>query len=59
MLGPTPFPLDRMLAILGALIEDNDGEAQARLDMAGSTDIPSDQWTDIETSRAGIFGTVR
>jgi hypothetical protein len=46
-----------MIAILAALVEDSDIEAQQRLDMSGSTDIPSDQWTDIETSRVGIYGT--
>jgi origin recognition complex subunit 5 len=43
-LGPSPFPLDRLLAILSALIEENDP--------------PPEGETDMEVSRATVYGAV-
>ena len=49
-----PFVLDRMVAILGALLEDNDVES--RLADRQLT-IPGEH-TDMEIARVGIFSSV-
>ncbi|KAF9479130.1 putative origin recognition complex, subunit 5-like protein [Pholiota conissans] len=54
LVGPTPFVLDRMIAILGALLEDNDVES--RLADRQLT-IPGEH-TDMEIARVGIFSSV-
>ncbi|KAG6808886.1 hypothetical protein H0H92_002472 [Tricholoma furcatifolium] len=54
LLGPVAFPLDRMLAILGALLEENDVET--RLPEPKFT-IPGEH-TDMETSKVAIYSTV-
>jgi origin recognition complex subunit 5 len=46
-----PFPLDRLIAILGALLEENDTEV--RLPAPPEYTIPG-EYTDMETSRIGI-----
>lgn len=53
LLGPNPYPLDRMLAILGALLEENDVES--RLPMPGL--IPGEH-TDMELGRVGVYSAV-
>ncbi|KAF7324653.1 hypothetical protein MKEN_00506800 [Mycena kentingensis (nom. inval.)] len=50
VLGPNPFPLDRLLAILGALLEENDAD---RRPPAPEYTIPG-EYTDMETSRVGV-----
>ncbi|KAF9269119.1 hypothetical protein L218DRAFT_420523 [Marasmius fiardii PR-910] len=54
LVGPSPFPLDRMLAILGALLENND--AETRLPAPQFT-IPGEH-TDMEISRIGTYASV-
>ncbi|GLB40919.1 putative origin recognition complex (ORC) subunit 5 C-terminus [Lyophyllum shimeji] len=54
LLGPLAFPLDRLLAILGALLEEND--AETRLPAPEYT-IPG-EYTDVETSRVGIYSAI-
>ncbi|KAG6839865.1 hypothetical protein C0991_010999 [Blastosporella zonata] len=54
LLGPVAFPLDRLLAILGALLEEND--ADSRLP-APEFSIPG-EYTDMETSRVAIYSAV-
>ncbi|KAF5370931.1 hypothetical protein D9615_009797 [Tricholomella constricta] len=54
LLGPLAFPLDRLLAILGALLEEND--AETRLPAPEYT-IPG-EYTDMEISRVGIYSAV-
>ncbi|KAF8638455.1 hypothetical protein AX17_002189 [Amanita inopinata Kibby_2008] len=58
LLGPAPFPLDRMLAILGALMEENDVEGvDARMPADEQFRIPG-EYTDMEISRVGVYTTV-
>ncbi|KAK0234567.1 origin recognition complex subunit 5 C-terminus-domain-containing protein [Armillaria nabsnona] len=55
-LGPAVFPLDRMLAILGALLEENDNDDDFRpfkIDFS----IPG-EYTDMEVSRVGVCATI-
>ncbi|KAG7094025.1 hypothetical protein E1B28_007647 [Marasmius oreades] len=54
LVGPSPFPLDRMLAILGALIENNDVESRLP---APEFTIPG-EYTDMEISRVGTYASV-
>lgn len=54
LLGPNPYPLDRMIAILGALLEENDIES--RLPMPGLA-IPG-EYTDMEINRVGVYSAV-
>lgn len=54
LVGPLAFPLDRLLAILGALLEENDVES--RLPAPEHT-IPG-EYTDMETGRVGIYAAV-
>ena len=55
LLGPTTFPLDRMMAILGFLLEayDLDDQKPGReFFMAGS-------YTELELGRVHVYGAVR
>ncbi|PFH49483.1 hypothetical protein AMATHDRAFT_41543 [Amanita thiersii Skay4041] len=55
--GPTPFALDRMLAILGSLLEENDLDANSDgIDPTGLkfSAIPGEH-TDMEVSRVGVY----
>ncbi|KAK0200291.1 origin recognition complex subunit 5 C-terminus-domain-containing protein [Desarmillaria ectypa] len=55
-LGPAAFPLDRMLAILGALLEENDNDDDLRpfkIDFS----IPG-EYTDMEVSRVGVYAII-
>ncbi|KAG6879298.1 hypothetical protein C0992_003783 [Termitomyces sp. T32_za158] len=54
LLGPVAFPLDRLLAILGALLEENDVETRLP---APEFTIPG-EYTDMEISRVAIYAAV-
>ncbi|KAG6820797.1 hypothetical protein H0H93_011562 [Arthromyces matolae] len=54
LLGPASFALDRLLAVLGALLEENDVET--RLTTAEFM-VPG-EYTDMETSRASVYSAV-
>lgn len=54
LLGPNPYSLDRMIAILGALLEEND--VDSRLPMPELV-IPG-EYTDMEISRVGIHSAI-
>ncbi|KAG5645389.1 hypothetical protein DXG03_006342 [Asterophora parasitica] len=54
LVGPLAFPLDRLLAILGALLEENDAESRLS---APEYAIPG-EYTDMETGRIGISTAV-
>ncbi|KAF9007118.1 origin recognition complex subunit 5 C-terminus-domain-containing protein [Cyathus striatus] len=58
LLGPMPFPLDRMIAILGAILEENDVESRVPLQGVGWDDpIPGEE-TDMEIGRVGIYSNI-
>ncbi|KAF7313925.1 hypothetical protein HMN09_00550800 [Mycena chlorophos] len=50
VLGPNPFPVERLTAILGALLEENDAD---RRPQAPEYTIPGEH-TDMEVSRASV-----
>ncbi|KAJ7717730.1 putative origin recognition complex, subunit 5-like protein [Mycena maculata] len=54
VLGPNPFPLDRLIAIFGALLEENDVDGRMP---APEYSIPG-EYTDMETARVGIYNTI-
>ena len=54
LLGPAPFPLDRVIAILGALLEENDVDTRP---LAREFTIPG-EYTDMELGRVGIYASV-
>lgn len=54
LIGPSSFPLDRLVAILGALVEENE---DYRTEALEGMNIPG-EWTDMEVSRVGVLGTV-
>ncbi|KAF7971160.1 hypothetical protein HWV62_21982 [Athelia sp. TMB] len=54
LLGPAPFPLDRLVAILGVLLEENDVENRPP---APQFTIPG-EYTDMEITRVHIHGAV-
>ncbi|KAJ3575410.1 hypothetical protein NP233_g1112 [Leucocoprinus birnbaumii] len=54
LLGPSPFPLDRLIAILGSLLEEND--VDSRIPNPEYT-IPG-EYTDMEISRVGIYNAI-
>ncbi|KAJ6618173.1 origin recognition complex subunit 5 C-terminus-domain-containing protein [Mycena sp. CBHHK59/15] len=54
VLGPNSFPLDRLIAILGALLEENDVDNRLP---APEYVIPG-EYTDMETARVGIYTTI-
>ncbi|TFK64530.1 hypothetical protein BDN72DRAFT_774453 [Pluteus cervinus] len=52
--GPMPFPLDRMLAIFGALLEENDTDKRPfRIEYS----IPG-EYTDMETGRVAVSALI-
>lgn len=53
-IGPSAFPLDRVIAILGALLEDNDVEQRPP---APEYTIPG-EYTDMEIRRVWVFSSV-
>ncbi|KAH9476054.1 Origin recognition complex subunit 5 [Psilocybe cubensis] len=54
LLGPTPFALDRMIAILGALLEENDADSRISSDLFNI----AGEHTDMEIGRVGVFSSV-
>ncbi|KAH9950766.1 origin recognition complex subunit 5 C-terminus-domain-containing protein [Amylocystis lapponica] len=54
LLGPTPFPLDRLLAILGVLLEENDADARPA---APQHVLPGEQ-TDMKLSRVALLALI-
>lgn len=54
LVGPAPFILDRMVAILGSLLEENDIDSRLA---AREFTVPG-EYTDMEISRVGIFSSV-
>ncbi|KAJ7026282.1 origin recognition complex subunit 5 C-terminus-domain-containing protein [Mycena alexandri] len=54
VLGPNTFPLDRLIAILGALLEENDVDQRLP---APEYLIPGEH-TDMEIARVGIYNTI-
>jgi hypothetical protein len=54
LLGPAPFPLDRLLAILGVLLEENDVDTRPN---APQFIIPG-EYTDMEIGRVQIYAAV-
>ncbi|KAH9834986.1 origin recognition complex subunit 5 C-terminus-domain-containing protein [Rhodofomes roseus] len=54
LLGPISFGLDRLLAILGVLLEENDAETRPS---APQYSVPG-EYTDVEISRVAIFAQV-
>ena len=55
LLGPTTFPLDRLLAILGVLLEENDADVRPPTPQYA---VPG-EYTDVEISRVAIYAQVR
>jgi len=53
-LGPVAFALDRMIAILGALLEENDIDGRY---IPRQFSIPG-EFTDMEINRVGVFSTI-
>lgn len=49
--------MDRMLAILGALLEDNDNDEDSRAFMKINFNVPG-EYTDTELTRVGVYSTV-
>lgn len=49
--GPSPFPLDRLVAMLGVLLEENDPSSDPRLTIPGEA-------TDMEISRIWVYSSV-
>ncbi|KAK7023123.1 origin recognition complex subunit 5 C-terminus-domain-containing protein [Favolaschia claudopus] len=56
VLGPNAFPLDRLLAILGALLEENDVDRRLPPPEPYYT-IPGEE-TDVEIARVGVYGAI-
>ena len=52
--GPAAFPLDRMLAILGALLEEYDADTRPP---APQYQIPG-EYTDAEIGRVAVYGAI-
>ena len=57
LLGPLTFPLDRMLAILGGLMEEHDASSRFGESQEAYT-IPG-EWTDNQISKSGVLACVR
>ncbi|KAJ8487791.1 hypothetical protein ONZ51_g3946 [Trametes cubensis] len=54
LLGPTTFPLDRLIAILGVLLEENDAETRP---VAPQYSLPG-EYTEMEISRVALYGQI-
>ncbi|KAI0069946.1 hypothetical protein K474DRAFT_1702428 [Panus rudis PR-1116 ss-1] len=54
LLGPMTFPLDRMIAILGVLLEENDTETRLS---APEYTVPG-EYTEMEISRTAVYAQV-
>ncbi|KAK2463847.1 hypothetical protein APHAL10511_004152 [Amanita phalloides] len=58
LLGPTPFPLDRLIAILGCLLEENDvDDGDHGWPPQDVFRVPGEH-TDMEIARVGVYTTV-
>jgi origin recognition complex subunit 5 len=55
LLGPAPFPLDRLIAILGVLLEENDIDSRQ---VPPQFTIPG-EYTDMEIGRVQVYAAVR
>ena len=55
VLGPLAFPLDRMIAILGVLLEENDADARP---VAPQYTLPG-EYTEMEIARVAVYANVR
>ncbi|KAH9919470.1 origin recognition complex subunit 5 C-terminus-domain-containing protein [Epithele typhae] len=54
LLGPTAFPLDRLLAVLGALLEENDSETRLS---APQYRLPG-EYTEMELARTALYANI-
>ncbi|KAH9849423.1 origin recognition complex subunit 5 C-terminus-domain-containing protein [Lenzites betulinus] len=54
LLGPTTFPLDRLVAILGVLLEENDADVRP---VAPQYSLPG-EYTEMEISRVALYANV-
>ncbi|KAI0826686.1 origin recognition complex subunit 5 C-terminus-domain-containing protein [Trametes gibbosa] len=54
LLGPTTFPLDRLIAILGVLLEENDADVRP---IAPQYTLPG-EYTEMEISRVALYANV-
>ncbi|KAI0777624.1 origin recognition complex subunit 5 C-terminus-domain-containing protein [Trametes elegans] len=54
LLGPTTFPFDRLVAILGVLLEENDAETRP---VAPQYNLPG-EYTEAEISRVALYGNI-
>ena len=54
MVGPAVFPLDRMIAILGALLEENDVDDRPPMDEF----VLPGEYTEMEIGRVQIYASV-
>lgn len=54
LLGPTTFPLDRVVAVLGVLLEENDAESRP---VAPQYSLPG-EYTEMEIARVALFASV-
>lgn len=57
LLGPMVFPLDRLMAILGILLEEHD--ADSRPDLPELEAALSGEYTELELGRVHVLGAVR
>lgn len=55
LLGPTTFPLDRLMAILGVLLEENDADVRP---VASQYTLPG-EYTEMEIARVALYANVR
>lgn len=55
LLGPTAFPLDRLIAILGVLLEENDVDTRP---VALQYTLPG-EYTEMEIARVAVYANVR
>ena len=55
LLGPTTFPLDRLIAIMGVLLEENDADTRP---VAPQYVLPG-EYTEMEIARVALYANVR
>ncbi|KAF8344594.1 hypothetical protein F5887DRAFT_918148 [Amanita rubescens] len=58
LLGPTPFPFDRLMAILGSLLEENDVDGEESRAPADDVFHTPGEHTDMEIMRVGVYTSV-
>ncbi|KAM5531163.1 hypothetical protein V8D89_015184 [Ganoderma adspersum] len=54
LLGPTTFPLDRLIAMLGVLLEENDAETRP---VAPQYTLPG-EYTEMEIARVAVYANI-